>query len=178
MNLDLNVGDIMVINDHINLMSFVGVNPLCGPNEERFGPRFFSLDRAYDNRWKKIAKSIATEMGFGERVKEGVYTMLGGPNFETPAELRMLKMCGIDAVGMSTVHEATTARHCGLRVLAFSLITNTCVMEAKAEVEEGNEDLPQRLDELVNEVFDAAKEAEPMLKKFVVRLLPALADTL
>jgi len=102
--------------------------------------------------------------------------MLGGPNFETPAELRMLKMCGIDAVGMSTVHEATTARHCGLRVLAFSLITNTCVMETTAE-DEGNDDIV-KLDDVVDEVNDAVKEAEPMLKKFVVRLLPALADSL
>merc|ERR1712156_147334 len=169
-NPSFKVGDIMVINDHINLMSFVGINPLCGPNEERFGPRFFSLDRTYDYKWKKIAKTTATNMGFGDRVKEGVYTMLGGPNFETPAELRMLKLCGVDAVGMSTVHEATTAKHCGLRVLAFSLITNVCVMEAKIE----DNDQDAKIDELVDEVFDAAKEAEPMLKSFVTQLLPSL----
>eukprot|EP00093_Oithona_nana_P001012 01012.XXX_3891_2810_1 [CDS] Oithona nana genome sequencing. len=122
----LKVGDIMLLKDHVNLMSFVGINPLAGPNDERFGPRFFTLNEPYDVEWRAQALQVSNQLGIRSKVKEGVYTMLGGPNFETPAELRMLHMCGVDAVGMSTVHEVVTAKHCGLRCLAFSLITNSC----------------------------------------------------
>ena len=95
----LNVGDVMLLSDHVNLMSFVGINPLSGQNDDRFGPRFFTLTEPYDQEWRSKAMKVAEEMGIGDRVKEGVYTMLGGPNFETPAELRMLRTCGVDAVG-------------------------------------------------------------------------------
>lgn len=94
---DLDVGDVMILNDHVNFMSFVGVNPLNGSNDERFGSRFFTLDDTYDEGWRKIAKEVVKKENI-EQIKEGVYAMLGGPNFETPAELRLLKLLGVDAV--------------------------------------------------------------------------------
>ena len=99
------VGDIMLMKDHINIMGFAGNNPLQGPNDERFGPRFPVTNRAYDAKLLKVAKDIGQEMGIENDLHEGVYICLGGPNFETVAELKMLKSWGVDAVGMSTVHE-------------------------------------------------------------------------
>lgn len=95
------VGDIMVLKDHINMPGFTGMHPLRGPNDSRFGMRFFALNDCYDKVWRTMAKQI--HQGMGEdapgTLHEGVYTMLGGPNFETVAELRMLQTCGVDAVG-------------------------------------------------------------------------------
>ncbi|XP_053684278.1 purine nucleoside phosphorylase isoform X1 [Sabethes cyaneus] len=123
------VGDIMLMKDHINIMGFAGNNPLQGPNDSRFGPRFPNLVNAYDSKLLKKAKQIGQDIGFENSLHEGVYICLGGPNFETVAELKMLRIWGVDAVGMSTVHEVTTARHCGMTCFAFSLITNICVPE-------------------------------------------------
>ena len=108
-------------------------------------------------------------MDLQDKVKEGVYIMLGGPNFETPAELRMLKLCGVDAVGMSTVHEVITARHCGLRVFAFSLITNTCVIQQSSTSPAATVDIEE-------EVFNAAQAASPMLKAFVSRMVTRMTE--
>jgi purine-nucleoside phosphorylase len=112
-------GELMVIDDHINLM---GTNPLLGPNEEGFGPRFFDLSDAYDPVLREIAEKACWKAGV--TVRKGVYLAVSGPSYETPAEIRMARALGADAVGMSTVPEVIAARHQGMRVLGLSCITN------------------------------------------------------
>ncbi|MDQ3805650.1 MAG: purine-nucleoside phosphorylase [Acidobacteriota bacterium] len=112
-------GALIVISDHLNLM---GTNPLLGPNDERFGPRFPDMTEVYDHEYQDIAIGEAREMGL--ELRRGIYAGLTGPSYETPAEIRMLRLLGADAVGMSTVPEAIVARHMGLRVLGLSCITN------------------------------------------------------
>uniref|UniRef100_A0A1L8DXT7 Purine nucleoside phosphorylase n=2 Tax=Nyssomyia neivai TaxID=330878 RepID=A0A1L8DXT7_9DIPT len=123
------VGDLVIIKDHLNLMGMAGLNPLLGPNDPRFGPRFPAMNNAYNPEMRVVAKKIANTMGISNEIHEGVYTCLAGPNYETPAELRALKTLGVDAVGMSTVHEVVTAKHCNLSVFAISLITNKCIFD-------------------------------------------------
>jgi purine-nucleoside phosphorylase len=115
-------GDIMLISDHLGLASMTGLNPLIGPNLDEFGPRFPDMSQAYDRRLGEFAKAVAASESID--LKEGVYVGLSGPSFETPADLRFLKMAGADAVGMSTVPEVIVARHGGTRVLGFSGISN------------------------------------------------------
>jgi purine-nucleoside phosphorylase len=112
-------GDLMVITDHLNLL---GTNPLIGPNEPCLGERFFDMTEAYDPGLAEAAERACREVGL--RVHRGVYAGLTGPSYETPAEIRMLKALGADAVGMSTVPEVIAARHMGLRVAGVSCITN------------------------------------------------------
>lgn len=112
-------GDLMIIKDHIN---FAGSNPLIGKNEEEIGPRFPDMSTAYDKEYIKLAKEVGTTLNM--ELKEGTYMMFTGPTYETPAEVRMARILGADAVGMSTVPEVIAARHCGLRVLGISCITN------------------------------------------------------
>lgn len=112
-------GSLVVISDHLNLM---GVNPLLGANDARFGPRFPDMTAVYDHEYQDIA--IKEAQGLGIELRRGVYAALSGPSYETPAEIRMLRLLGADAVGMSTVPEAIVARHMGLRVLGLSCITN------------------------------------------------------
>lgn len=107
LNSDYKVGDIVIVRDHINLMGFAGNNPLQGPNDLRFGPRFPPMNKAYDLEMRRHAMDIAKELGIEKEIHEGVYTCLGGPNYETVAELKMLKILGVDCVGMSTVHEVS-----------------------------------------------------------------------
>jgi xanthosine phosphorylase len=112
-------GSLMAITDHINL---TGVNVLVGPNDEAIGPRFSPMGDAYDPALLAELRATADELGIP--LTEGVYLAVSGPTFETAAEIRAFRVLGADAVGMSTVHETTVARHCGLRVLAVSAITN------------------------------------------------------
>ena len=116
-------GDFMLISDHINLPGLSGANPLLGPNDERFGERFPPLAKAYDAELRALARSVAATLP-GLTLREGVYAMVGGPSYETGAELRFLRAVGADAVGMSTAPEVVVARHMGMRVLGISLITN------------------------------------------------------
>jgi purine-nucleoside phosphorylase len=119
LNTELSPGSLMVISDHINLM---GVNPLIGPNDERFGPRFPDLTSTYEPALQTIvideAKAVDVEM------RRGVYAALSGPSYETPAEIHMVRTLGADAVGMSTVPEAIVARHMDIQVIGISCITN------------------------------------------------------
>ncbi|VVD04307.1 purine nucleoside phosphorylase-like isoform X1 [Leptidea sinapis] len=154
------IGDLMIVKDHINMMGFAGNNPLHGPNDERFGPRFPPMSKAYDLEFRKIAKQVAKELNIENIVREGVYTCLGGPNFETVAELNMLKMVGVDAVGMSTVHEVITARHCDLKVFGLSLITNECITSYEQDNEANHE-----------EVLDVGRMRQDVLRKYVARLV-------
>jgi purine-nucleoside phosphorylase len=118
-NTTLTAGALMIIDDHINLM---GNNPLVGENDERFGPRFPDMTEVYSRRLRGIADAAAASGGIA--VTHGVYAALRGPSYETPAEVRYLRMIGADAVGMSTVPEAIAARHLGLEVLGISCISN------------------------------------------------------
>jgi purine-nucleoside phosphorylase len=115
-------GDVMLINDHINLVGMVGFNPLIGPNIDELGPRFPDMSQAYDRQLLSVARNAASELNM--LVREGVYVGLSGPSFEGPADLRFLRAAGADAVGMSTVSEVTVARHGGTRVLGLSGISN------------------------------------------------------
>lgn len=115
----LEPGSIVLLNDHINMMF---TNPLIGPNAEEFGPRFPVMADAYTPELRALAHAVATEQGIP--LVDGVYAALGGPTFETPAEVRMLRTLGADVVGMSTVPEVIAAVHAGMRVLGFSLVTN------------------------------------------------------
>ena len=117
-NFDFKVGDLMVINDHINHLP----NPLIGPNLEEFGPRFPDMTRPYDPNLRKMAFEIAAGLGYG--LKSGVYFASTGPTYETPAEYKYYRLIGADAVGMSTIPEVIVARHSGIPVFGMSVITN------------------------------------------------------
>lgn len=119
------VGDLMLLNDHINFVGLTGSNPLMGANDEALGPRFPGMSRVYDRELRQAA--LASARAQGVPMHEGVYMGFSGPMFETPAEVRLARLLGGDAVGMSTVHEATAARHAGMRVLAISGITNQAI---------------------------------------------------
>jgi purine-nucleoside phosphorylase len=118
-NESFEAGDLMIISDHIN---FTGTNPLIGPNDSKFGPRFPDMSEAYTKELRNAAKEIAARLNMN--VKEGVYFGFSGPVYETPAEIRMVRTLGGDAVGMSTVPEVIVARHGGMKVLGISCITN------------------------------------------------------
>ncbi len=118
-NLEFKQGALVVITDHINLQA---ANPLIGPNDERFGPRFPDMTQAYWRSYRDIALAEAKRLGI--ETHEGVYSALSGPSYETPAEIRYLRNIGADLVGMSTVPEVIAARHMGIRVLGISCVTN------------------------------------------------------
>lgn len=156
------VGDIMVMEDHLNLVGMTGSNPLMGPNLEEFGTRFPPLNRAYTRRLRQLTATVATEQGM--QLQRGVYAWLSGPNFETPAEIRMLRTLGADAVGMSTVPEAIVAHHAGMEVLALSTITNVCIDQLDADSEPTHE-----------EVNAAGKIIVPRLTQLLMGVLNKLA---
>lgn len=171
LNPDYKVGDIMILKDHVNFPGFAGESFLRGPNDERFGSRFVALNSAYDLDLRKLAKSVSSELGMNDFVHEGIYTMVGGPNFETVAELRLMKLLGIDAVGMSTVPEVIAARHCGIKCFGFSLITNECVTCYDTDDEPDHAEVMEaafrRQDDLVRFVtsfIDSVKSAELISK--------------
>ena len=123
------IGDVMAIEDHISFPNLAGINALSGPNLDEFGTRFTSLTRIYQKNTFEILKEATEMAGYDSNfIKRGVYCSVGGPTYETPAEIRLMRLLGGSAVGMSTVPEVTVAAHCGIeRILAFSLITNRCV---------------------------------------------------
>lgn len=121
-NPDYLPGDLMLITDHLNLVGMGGANPLIGPNLEEFGTRFPDMSQPYDKEFLEFARHACEQAGFNPH--EGVYASLSGPSFESPAELRYLRVIGADAVGMSTVPEVIVARHGGMRVLGVSGISN------------------------------------------------------
>lgn len=154
-------GDVMLITDHINLMGMAGVSPLRGPNDDSLGVRFPDMSRAYDRELRGLALEAAEEAGL--RLHQGVYICLGGPSFETPADLRFLRLIGADAVGMSTVPEVTVARQGGLRVLGLSGISNAANLDGDTLTTH-------------EEVLAAGREIVPKLTgivRGVLRRLPA-----
>jgi xanthosine phosphorylase len=150
---DLGPGGLMLIEDHINM---TGVNVLAGPNDEELGPRFPSLRDAYDPQLRGAMRVAAKRIGV--ELSDGVYLAVSGPSFETPAEIRAFHTLGADAVGMSTVHETTVARHCGLRVAAVSAITNYA---------EGMSEEPVRHEQTLRDAARAAGDLAPLITRFV-----------
>ena len=155
-NPSFSVGDIMLISDHIN---FMGVNPLVGPNDDAFGCRFPDMSFAYAPKLRELAKACAEETGTA--LQEGVYLACSGPSYETPAEIRAFRTLGADAVGMSTVPEVIAANHCGMQVLAFSLISNMAAGILKQKLTE-------------EEVLEAGRkkgaEMQALMQKIVEKL--------
>ncbi len=157
-NTDFRAGDLMLIKDHISV--FVP-NPLIGENIDPLGTRFPDMSQVYDRELQDQIKEKAAELGIP--LREGVYAQLTGPSYESPAEIRMLRMLGCDAVGMSTVVEAIAARHCGLRVCGISCISNLAAgMSQKA------------LDH--KEVQEAADRAAPLFRKLVTESVKAFGS--
>ncbi len=154
-------GDLMLITDHINLIGMAGLNPLRGPNDPELGPRFVDMSQAYDVKLREMALRVA--QGLGIPLHQGVYICLAGPSFETPADLRFLRLIGADAVGMSTVPEVNVARHADMRVLGVSGISNVAVLEPTGESKDVH-----------GEVLEAGQILVPRLTgllKGVIRLL-------
>jgi purine-nucleoside phosphorylase len=159
-NVNYKPGELMIISDHIN---FMGVNPLIGPNEDALGLRFFDMTEPYDPILGALAEKACSKVGMP--VRKGVYIAFTGPSYETPAEIRMARAMGADAVGMSTVPEVIAARHMGVRVLGISCITNMAagvlkkkldhreVLDTAEKVREGLIDVLNRL------IQDVAKQA-------------------
>ena len=146
----------MLITDHINMIGMAGLNPLRGPNLNEFGPRFPDMSQAYDPALMDIARKVATEEKI--TLQEGVYISLAGPSFETPADLRFLRIIGADAVGMSTVPEVITARHGGTQVLGISGISNKANLDGATkttheEVLEAGQVLAPKLTTLIRGVL-------------------------
>lgn len=149
---DFQPGDLMLINDHLNLIGMGGANPLKGPNLEEFGVRFPDMSQPYDKELLAKAREACEEADMD--YQEGVYVALAGPSFESPAELRFLHGIGADAVGMSTVHEVIVARHGGMRVLGVSGISNKANLDGSTittheEVLEAGEVLVPKLTTLI-----------------------------
>ena len=138
-------GDLMLLTDHINLQ---GANPLSGPNVDGWGPRFPDMSEPYDRDLRDAAEAAALERGI--QLQQGVYVAVVGPNLETRAEYRFLRMVGADVVGMSTVPEVIVARHQGMRCLAISVVTDECFPDALEEVD-------------IADILAAAAQAEPSL---------------
>ncbi|MDZ7772618.1 MAG: purine-nucleoside phosphorylase [Balneolaceae bacterium] len=156
MNPNYRRGDIMLINDHINLL---GDNPLIGPNDDELGPRFPDMSRPYTERLREIAENVALEKGI--RMHEGVYVALSGPMLETRAEYRFLRQIGADVVGMSTVPEVIAAVHMNMEVLGMSVITDECFPDALEPVD-------------IEDVLEAAGMAEPKMTQVIIGVLEKL----
>jgi purine-nucleoside phosphorylase len=154
-------GDLMVLTDHVNFMGMAGQSPLTGPTDPELGVRFPDMLSAYDRELRELAKQAAMQHGFA--LREGVYVMVGGPNFETMAEIRFLQRAGADAVGMSTIPEVIVARHEQMRVLGISAITDMAVgPDATEEISHAD-------------VLAAAEQMKPRLTAVVRGVLAALA---
>lgn len=139
LNPTFHAGDLMLITDQIGLMAMTGGNPLWGPNDASLGPRFPAMNKAFDPALRRLALKVAADLGIV--LRQGVYVGLGGPTFETPAEVRFLRMIGGDATGMSTVPEVIVARHMGLRVLGVSGISNVAIADPDSEEEANHEEV-------------------------------------
>ncbi len=149
---DFNPGDVMLITDQINLMGMAGLNPLMGPNLDEIGPRFPDMSQPYDRAYGELARKIAKENEIA--LREGIYAGLSGPSFESPADLRFLRLAGADAVGMSTVPEVIVARHGNMRVLGLSGISNKANLDGSTITTH-------------EEVIEAGKVITPKVEKII-----------
>jgi xanthosine phosphorylase len=153
---EVDAGSVVVLQDHINLLPG---SPMAGPNDDRFGPRFFSMANAYDAELRQLVKDSAAAKGI--TLHEGVYLSCPGPHFETPAEIRAFKTMGADVVGMSVVPEVIAARHCGLKVAGVSAITNLA---------EGLSPFPLSHEQTLKYAAVAAKDLVTLIYTFIERL--------
>jgi xanthosine phosphorylase len=153
---EVDAGSVVVLTDHINLLPG---SPMAGPNDDRFGPRFFSMANAYDAELRALVKTVAKDKDI--TVHEGVYLSCPGPHFETPAEIRAFKTMGADVVGMSVVPEVIAARHCGLKVAGVSAITNLA---------EGLTPFPLSHEQTLKYAAIAAKDLVTLIYTFIERL--------
>ncbi|MGC1377029.1 MAG: purine-nucleoside phosphorylase [Anaerolineales bacterium] len=158
-NPDFTPGELMLISDHLNLIGMAGMNPLIGPNLDQFGPRFPDMSQAYDRELNRIARRLAQEHHIP--LRDGVYVGLSGPSYESPADLRFLRLAGADAVGMSTVPEVIVARHAGMRVLGISGISNKANLDGNTKTSH-------------EEVLEAGKVIAPKLEKLLRAILREL----
>lgn len=156
------VGDLVLIEDSLNLPGMAGFNPLRGPNLDEFGTRFPATNRVYTPALRRLARAVAAEQGL--TLHKGVYALLAGPNFESPAEIRMWRTLGADLVGMSTVPEALVAHHAGMQVLAISTVTNMAIDSGDDEGEPTHE-----------EVVAAGRLIVPRLSALLPALLARMA---
>ena len=152
-------GDVMLITDNLNLIGIAGQNPLIGPNLDKIGPRFPDMSQAYDRALCDLARSVARQENI--ILQEGVYAGLSGPSFESPADLRFLRLAGADSVGMSTVPEVIVARHGGMRVLGLSGISNKANLDGSMVTTH-------------EEVMDAGKLITPKIEKLIRGILRQL----
>ena len=187
LNPDYAVGDIVCLNDHLNIAGLVGAHPLRGPNDEDFGVRFPPLSDAYDLQLRQQAHQAWKDLRSGSpsnrRMHEGVYAYVSGPSYETRSECRLLHGLGADVVGMSTVPEIIVARHSGMRVLAFSLGTNNAVLEKGPRGDDPKlQGLnKQQLDEELSkgkanheEVLEAGQQAALDMQGLILRIVSQL----
>jgi len=156
-NPEFSPGDVMMIKDNLNLITMMGANPLMGPNINELGPRFPDMSQAYDRSAMDLARKVAKENSIS--LQEGVYCGLGGPSFESPADLRFLHAVGADAVGMSTVSEVIVARHGGMKVLGFSGISNKANLDGSTittheEVIEAGRVIAPKLETIIRGVLN------------------------
>lgn len=156
LNTNFRRGDIMLINDHINML---GDNPLIGPNDDELGPRFPDMSQPYTESLLDLAETVALEKGI--KMYEGVYLALSGPTLETKAEYRYLGLIGADVVGMSTVPEVITAVHMGMDVMGISVITDECFPDALEAVD-------------IEDVLEAAEMAQPKMTQVIIGVLERL----
>lgn len=156
---DFEPGDVMLITDNLNIAGMSGLNPLIGPNLDSLGPRFPDMSQSYDRELCALARQVAKKAGIP--LQEGVYAGLSGPSFESPADLRFLRVAGADAVGMSTVSEVIVARHAGTRVLGFSGISNKANLDGNTVTSH-------------EEVLEAGKLLVPKLSGLIRGVLAAL----
>lgn len=179
----------MVLNDHINLAGLAGIHPLRGPNADDLGVRFPALSDAYDldlrKRTHRLWKEVNRDAGSTRFLHEGTYAFVGGPSYETRAECRMLRRLGADVVGMSTVPEVIVARHCGMRVLAISLVTNKALLEAGPRGDDiqvqgsSRQDLKKAMENgkaSHDEVLDAGEKAAREVQQLVSLLVRDILD--
>ncbi len=154
-NPDWKPGTLMVLSDYIN---FSGRNPLIGPNMDEFGPRFPDMSEAYSKRLRAVAAAAADRLGIA--LREGVYMMFNGPTYESPAEVRMARIMGADAVGMSTVPETIAARHCGMEVIGISCLTNMAAgLQSEPLSHEEVQEVASRVSGDFRRLLDAIVEA-------------------
>jgi purine-nucleoside phosphorylase len=156
---DFDPGDVMLITDQLNLMGMSGLNPLMGPNLDEIGTRFPDMSQPYDRAYSDLARNVAKENNI--TLREGVYAGLSGPSFESPADLRFLRLAGADAVGMSTVPEVIIARHGGMRVLGLSGISNKANLDGSTVTTH-------------EEVIEAGKVITPKVEKIIRSVLREL----
>ncbi|KAF9337127.1 hypothetical protein BG006_006157 [Podila minutissima] len=168
------IGDVCIIEDHINLPGMTGNNPLIGPNMAEFGPRFPPMSDAYCPRLRRLVYEAAKKLTVPKFLHEGIYAFVSGPSYESKAECRFLKMVGADVVGMSTVPEVVVARHCGIKVVGLSLVTNRVVVhrEIRSDPDAPAEERP--VEEMIashEEVLEAADARARDLQTLVNHLV-------